>query len=193
MNWVPEKLGCWQIIVYNTVRSVGNTAAVTDWWVASCSLRKTRRFWPVPPGGEGHFQCLTQVSCPNANECLPLATLTSLVRNVITNLRKGRKHMAVIFWNLLLYFRVEPISNVVIVSGGQQGDPAICIYIYTHTHLTILAQSPLPSSLPHNIEQSSLCYTVGSSWLFIFKYSGVYMLIPNSLTIPSPILPLCQP
>ena len=30
----------------------------------------------------------------------------------------------------------------------------------------ILPQTPLPSRLPRNIEQSSLCYTVGPCWLF---------------------------
>ena len=30
-----------------------------------------------------------------------------------------------------------------------------------HTHAPILAQTPLPSRLPHNMEQSSLCYAVG--------------------------------
>ena len=65
-----------------------------------------------------------------------------------------------------------------IVSGGQQRDSAIHIYV------SILLQIPLPSSLAHNIEQSSLCYTVRPCWLFILN-KAVYMLIPDSLTIPS--------
>ena len=48
-------------------------------------------------------------------------------------------------------------------SGGQQRDSAM------HTHVSILPQTPLPSRLPHNIEQSSLCYTVGPSWLSILN------------------------
>ena len=32
---------------------------------------------------------------------------------------------------------------------------------------TILPQTPLPSRLPHNIEQGSICYSVGPSWLSI--------------------------
>ena len=40
-----------------------------------------------------------------------------------------------------------------------------------------------------NIEQSSPCSTVGPCWLSIFKYSSVYMSIPDSLTNPSPTSP----
>ena len=36
---------------------------------------------------------------------------------------------------------------------------------------------------------SSLCSTVGPSWLSIFKYSNVYMSTPNSLILPSPNFP----
>ena len=50
-----------------------------------------------------------------------------------------------------------------IVSGGQQRDSAI------HTHVSISPQTPLPSRLPDNIEQSSLCYTVGPFWLFVLN------------------------
>ena len=42
-------------------------------------------------------------------------------------------------------------------SGGQQRASDI------HTRVSILPQTPLPSRLPHNIQQSSLCYTVGPS------------------------------
>ena len=41
-----------------------------------------------------------------------------------------------------------------IVSGEPQRDSAI------HVHVSLLPQTPLPSRLPHNTEQSSLCYTV---------------------------------
>ena len=42
-----------------------------------------------------------------------------------------------------------------IVSGEQHSDSAI------HIHGSILPQTPLSSRLPGNIEQSSLCHTVG--------------------------------
>ena len=51
------------------------------------------------------------------------------------------------------------MNNVVIVSGGKQRDSAI------HMNVSVLPQIPLPSRPPHNIEQDSLCYTVGPCWL----------------------------
>ena len=48
-----------------------------------------------------------------------------------------------------------PINKVVIVSGGQQRDWAL------HIHVSILPQTPLPSRLPYDVEQSSLCYMQG--------------------------------
>ena len=39
-----------------------------------------------------------------------------------------------------------------VASGVQQRDSAIYI------HVSTLLQTPLPSKLPHNIEQSSQCY-----------------------------------
>ena len=68
-----------------------------------------------------------------------------------------------IFKNFLFCIGVKPINNVVIVSGEQQRDSAI------HIHVSILSQTPLPSRLPHNIEQSSLCSTVGPCWLSILN------------------------
>ena len=59
---------------------------------------------------------------------------------------------------VILCWRIA-INNVVIVSGGQQRDSAV------HIHGCILSQTLLPSRLPHNIEPSSLCYTVGFCWL----------------------------
>ena len=50
------------------------------------------------------------------------------------------------------------INNVVIVSGEEQKGSAIHIYV------SVLPQTPLPSRLPHNIEQSSMCYTINSCW-----------------------------
>ena len=67
------------------------------------------------------------------------------------------------FLNFLFYIGAYPINNVLVVSGGQQRDSAIKI------HVSILPQTPLPSKLPHNIEQSSLCYTGGSCWLSILN------------------------
>ena len=67
-----------------------------------------------------------------------------------------------------------------IVSDGQQRDSAIHISVF------ILPQTSLPSSL-HGYEQSSLGYS-RTPWGIHFKYSSVYMSIPNFLTVPSPCL-----
>ena len=48
-----------------------------------------------------------------------------------------------------------------LVSGVQQSDSV------THIHVSILFQILFPFSLLQNIEQSSLCYTVGLCWLSI--------------------------
>ena len=48
---------------------------------------------------------------------------------------------------------VYPISNIVEVSGEQRRDSAV------HIHISILPQTPLPSRLPCNIKQSSMCST----------------------------------
>ena len=67
------------------------------------------------------------------------------------------------FFNFLSYIGVQSINNIVIVSGGQQRDSAI------HIHVSILPQTPFPSRLPHNIGQSSLCYTVLPCWLSVLN------------------------
>ena len=54
----------------------------------------------------------------------------------------------------------QVVSNVVIVSGGQQRASPV------HIHVSTLSQTPIPSRLPHNIEQHSTGYTVGC-WLSI--------------------------
>ena len=56
------------------------------------------------------------------------------------------------------------VNNAAIVSGRQQRDSAI------HTHVSILPQTPLPSRLPHNIEQTSLCHVlVGYPFYYFLK------------------------
>ena len=66
-------------------------------------------------------------------------------------------------FNFLFCIAVEPINNVVTVSGEQPRDWAI------HLCVSILPQTPLASRLPHNTEQSSLCCTVGPRWLSILN------------------------
>ena len=49
----------------------------------------------------------------------------------------------------------RPINTVVMVSGRHQRDSP------RRTHASFLPQTPLPSRLPHDIEQSSLWWTAG--------------------------------
>ena len=60
------------------------------------------------------------------------------------------------------------------VSGGQQGDSAI------HILRSILPQIPFLSRLPHNTEQSSLCYTV-DSWLLTLNIAVCICVRAQSL------------
>ena len=55
------------------------------------------------------------------------------------------------------------INNVVLVSGVEQSDSVI------HIHVPILFQILFPFRLLQNIEQSSLCHTVGPCWLSILN------------------------
>ena len=53
------------------------------------------------------------------------------------------------------------INNVVIVSSEKQRGSA------GHMHVSILPQTALPSRLPHNTEQSSVCCAVGHCCVYI--------------------------
>ena len=55
------------------------------------------------------------------------------------------------------------IFNIVLVSSVQKSDSII------HTHISILFQILFSSGLLQNVEQTSLCYTVGPCWLSIFN------------------------
>ena len=54
------------------------------------------------------------------------------------------------------------INNVVLVLGIEQSDSVM--------HVSVLSQIHFPGSLLQNIEQSSLCYSVGHSWLSFYFY-----------------------
>ena len=66
---------------------------------------------------------------------------------------------------------IQPINNVVIVSGEKQRDSAI------HIHAFILSQTPLPSSLLYNIEQSSICNIADPCWLECKLVQPLWMLL----------------
>jgi len=66
-------------------------------------------------------------------------------------------------WLTLTISHSQLTNKIVIVSSEQWSDSAICV------HVSILLQISVPSRLPHNIEQGSLCYTAGPCWLSILS------------------------
>ena len=75
---------------------------------------------------------------------------------------------------------IEPINNGVIISGEQWGDSVI------HIHVSVLPQTPLPSRLPPNIEQSSMCSTVGPCCLSILNIQQCVHVHPKLPNYPFP-------
>ena len=72
-------------------------------------------------------------------------------------------------FNCLFCIGVELMNNVVVASGEQWRDSDICI------HVSILPWTLLPSMLPRNTEQSSMCSIIGPCWLsilFIFNFEA---------------------
>ena len=90
-----------------------------------------------------------------------------------------RQRMRIAFfffsWNFYFVLRCSLLTNNVIVSGEQLRVSAI------HIHVSVLPQTPLPSRLPDNIEQSSLGYTVGPCWLracMLSHFSHIWLCGP---------------
>ena len=82
----------------------------------------------------------------------PVREQTVMITLPFSFLKKGFENLYVLYWG------IAPVNNVMIVSGRQQRVSAI------HIHVSILPQTPLRPRLPQNIEQSSLCSTVGPCW-----------------------------
>ena len=74
------------------------------------------------------------------------------------------------------------MNNVVLASGEQQSDSVI------HIHVSILFQILSPFRLLENIEQCSLCYTVGPCWLSVLNMAvcTCQSQTPN-LSLPCPL------
>ena len=71
-----------------------------------------------------------------------------------------------------------------LLQGVQQRDSVI------HIRVSILFQILSPFRLLHNIEQSSLCYSIGPCWLFILnKAECVYQSHTPQLSYPPTSLP----
>ena len=69
------------------------------------------------------------------------------------------------------------MNNFVKVSGDWQRDSAMYI------HVSILPQIPLPSRLLHNIEQSSMCCTIGPCWFLRAVYRGYSSPVPSVCSV----------
>ena len=69
------------------------------------------------------------------------------------------------------------INNVVLVSGIQQSDSVIYMYL--------LFQILFPYKLLQDTEYSSLCYAVGACWLPILFY--ILCVNPRLIIYPSPL------
>ena len=74
------------------------------------------------------------------------------------------------FLNFLFCIGVEPVNSVVKISGEQQRDPAIHLWVF-------VLQTPLSSRLPYNIEQSSTYWTVGKEGLSFWYQSRRYFSV----------------
>ena len=48
---------------------------------------------------------------------------------------------------------------------------------HTYIHVPVHPQIPLPSRLPHNIEKSSMCYTIGLCWLSILNIAETHFFL----------------
>ena len=84
------------------------------------------------------------------------------------------------FLNFLFYIGGQPVNSVASFRC------AVKWLSHTHTRVSCLPQTPLPSRLPLNTEQSSLCLYSRTLWIIYSKQSSVVMLIPTSLPILSP-------
>ena len=74
-----------------------------------------------------------------------------------------------------------------IVSGKQQGDSA------THIYESVLSNTPLPSRLPHIIEQNSLYYIAGPCWLSILDTVVYTCQFQSPNCFPSSLAPFFPP
>ena len=61
-----------------------------------------------------------------------------------------------------------------------------------HMRVSILLQNALPSRLPHNIEQSFMCYTVGPYWLSCWIQQCVHDHTKLPVPTPATTVSLCS-
>ena len=145
---------------------------------SACNARDTGDMDSIPgsgryPGGRA-WQLTPVFLSGESHGQRSLATTVHRIAKRQIQLRQLSTFVCFFILNFLFYIGVYLISNVVLYSVIQ-------------IHEYILFQISFSFRLLHDIEQSSLCYTVCRSLLVIhFRYSSVYMSIPNSLTVLSP-------
>ena len=102
---------------------------------------------------------------------------SSYFKNVLSKTLIRLSPYSLFSFCLKIFFRVQLIYNVVLVSGAQQSESAIHIHICTLFQILFpyrplqTIESRVPSTVPCAIQQVLVDY---------FIYSNVYMLIPNS-------------
>ena len=96
-----------------------------------------------------------------------------------------------LFLKMLFYIGAQFINNVVLVSGVHQDNSdiyifiSLYIYIYIHTH-TYIYFFTLFSHLDYYRVLSRFPCAVQQVPVGYFKYSSVYMSVPNSQPVPTP-------
>ena len=117
-----------------------------------------------------------------------LVSSHSLNFKIFKNISFMNFYLNIFQWVWSLYFSLKflpyiglwLIDNVVLVSDIYHSDSVIFI------HISVLFLVLFPFRLLQNIEQSSLCHTVGPCWSSVLIISSVYMSIPNSKSVLPP-------
>ena len=105
---------------------------------------------------------------------------------------KFKKNFLPFFFFLTLFcIGVQLINNVVIISGEPQKDLAIYIYVCVCVCVCVYSASPKLPPIQAATQHSAEFPVLYSRSLLVihFKYRGMNMFIPNSLTDPLPLLP----
>ena len=115
--------------------------------------------------------------------CLP----TRMARQTIQSVSEVTEQLGFFVFIFLIkklkqfYIGVYLINSVMLVSGVQQSDSII------HIQVSILFQILFPFWLLQNIEQSSLCYSVGPCWLSILNIVVCTCVSQTpSISLPAP-------
>ena len=120
-------------------------------WCHPSILSSVIPFSSCPPSSPASVSFLLSASHQVAKVLGASASASVLLMNIQDWFPLGLTGLISLLYFVLGYKQLT--NNVVIFSGEQQRDTAI------HVHVSLLSQTPLLSSRPHNIEQSSLCYT----------------------------------